>query len=90
MRVNVANVNFLKQHRDVAIRFAKAYADTVDWMYANPDKSLALYAKLNKIDMKTARQALSSIPRKRFSRGVWSASTRSITRRWPCTRWTSC
>jgi NitT/TauT family transport system substrate-binding protein len=63
VRVNVANVNFLKQHRDVATRFVKAYAETLDWMYENPDKSLALYAKINHIDMKTAREAMGFYPK---------------------------
>jgi NitT/TauT family transport system substrate-binding protein len=63
VRVNVANLNFLKQRRDVAIRFAKAYGDTINWMYANLDKSLALYAKINKIDIKTARHALEFYPK---------------------------
>jgi len=63
VRVNVANLNFLKQHRDVAKRFVQAYAKTIDWMYAHPDQALKLYAKVNHIDMKTARLAMSFYPK---------------------------
>ena len=63
VRVNVANLNFLKKHRDVAKRFVQAYAKTIDWMYANSDQALKLYMKVNHIDMKTARLAMSFYPK---------------------------
>ncbi|MBV9970497.1 MAG: ABC transporter substrate-binding protein, partial [Xanthobacteraceae bacterium] len=47
VRVTIVNASFLKQRTDVALRFIKAYRETVDWMYADP-KALELYAK--KID----------------------------------------
>jgi NitT/TauT family transport system substrate-binding protein len=63
VRVNVANLNFLKAHRDVAKRFIQAYQDTIDWIYANQDKSLKLFADENKIDMATAKETLKYFPK---------------------------
>jgi NitT/TauT family transport system substrate-binding protein len=63
VRVNVANLNFLKAHRDVAKRFIQAYQDTIDWIYANQDKSLKLFADENKIDMATAKETLNYFPK---------------------------
>lgn len=63
VRVNVANLKFLKQHRDVAKRFIRAYAKTVDWMYTHPSKALKLYMKVNHIDLKTARLAMGFYPK---------------------------
>ena len=45
IRVNIANANFLKSRRDVAMRYMRAYAATVDWMYKNPAAAQAAYAK---------------------------------------------
>jgi NitT/TauT family transport system substrate-binding protein len=56
VRVNVASLKFVTERRDVARRFMKAYYDTVNWMYANPDKAIAFYAKFNNISPDIARQ----------------------------------
>lgn len=56
IRVNVASLKFLKENRDVAKRFMKAYYDSIEWAYANPDKSAAFYAKFNKVSEKIAAQ----------------------------------
>jgi NitT/TauT family transport system substrate-binding protein len=45
VRVNIANANFLKNRHDVAVRYMRAYAETVDWMYKNPAAAQAAYAK---------------------------------------------
>jgi NitT/TauT family transport system substrate-binding protein len=36
MRVQVVNLNALKERKDVMLRFMRAYRETLDWMYANP------------------------------------------------------
>jgi NitT/TauT family transport system substrate-binding protein len=36
IRVNVANLNTLQQHRDLVVRFMKAYVKSVEWAYTNP------------------------------------------------------
>jgi NitT/TauT family transport system substrate-binding protein len=36
IRVNVANLNTLQQHRDLIVRFMKAYVKSYQWAYDNP------------------------------------------------------
>ena len=36
VRVNLTNVNTLQNRRDALVRFNRAYAETVDWMYSDP------------------------------------------------------
>jgi NitT/TauT family transport system substrate-binding protein len=45
IRVNIANANFLKNRHDVAVRYMRAYAETVDWMFKNKAAAGADYAK---------------------------------------------
>lgn len=47
VRSTIANAGMLQQRGDAAVRFVKAYRETVDWMYADP-KAMELYAR--KID----------------------------------------
>jgi NitT/TauT family transport system substrate-binding protein len=63
VRVNVASVKFLTERRDVARRFMKAYAESLDWIYANPDKSIAFYASFNKVSPQIAKQTYESFPK---------------------------
>jgi NitT/TauT family transport system substrate-binding protein len=44
VRVLIVNANALKEKKDAILRFAKAYRETVDWMYSDP-KAIAMYAK---------------------------------------------
>jgi len=46
VRVNAANLNFLKAHRDAVVGFMKAYKESVNWAYSDP-KALEAYAKLS-------------------------------------------
>src|SRR6266704_774394 len=36
VRLNIANANFLKEHKDIVDRYMKAYRETVDYMYRDP------------------------------------------------------
>jgi NitT/TauT family transport system substrate-binding protein len=47
IRVLIVNVNSLKEKKDAILRFMRAYRETVDWMYGDP-QAIAMYAK--KID----------------------------------------
>ena len=47
VRVLIVNADALKNKRDAIMRFVKAYRETVEWMYSNP-QAVAMYAK--KID----------------------------------------
>ena len=48
MRVQVVNLNALKERRDVMLRFMRAYRETLDWMYANP-QAVKFYAEKMKM-----------------------------------------
>jgi NitT/TauT family transport system substrate-binding protein len=49
VRVNIVNTKWLDAHRDVAVRFWRAYSETIAWMYKNPALSFANLAKYNGI-----------------------------------------
>jgi NitT/TauT family transport system substrate-binding protein len=63
VRVNAASVKFLKEKRDVARRFMKAYHESIEWVYANPDKSTAFYATFNKTSPEIAKQTIEAFPK---------------------------
>ena len=48
MRVQVVNANALKERKDVMVRFMRAYRETLDWMYSNPE-AVKLYAEKMKM-----------------------------------------
>lgn len=62
-RVNIAYLPYLQKNRPAVERFFQVYAKTIDWMYANPDLALPLYAKLNDTSMEVARLGLEFYPR---------------------------
>lgn len=63
VRVNAASVMFLKEKRDVARRFMKAYHESIEWVYANPEKDAAFYAGFAKITPQIAKQTHDIFPR---------------------------
>jgi NitT/TauT family transport system substrate-binding protein len=63
VRVNVASTKFLTGRRDVARRFMKAYHESIEWVYANPDKAAAFYAGFAKVPPGIAKQTLESYPK---------------------------
>jgi NitT/TauT family transport system substrate-binding protein len=42
VRLNIANADYLKDHKDVVVRYMKAYRETIDCMYNDP-KCLKVY-----------------------------------------------
>ena len=56
VRVNVANANFLAAHRDAVVRFAKAYAKSLDWAFSNP-KAIDYYAAGEHVPREYAEEA---------------------------------
>jgi NitT/TauT family transport system substrate-binding protein len=64
VRVNIANTKWLDAHRDAAVRFWRAYAATIDWMYKNPNLSLANLARYNGITVDEAKAVLPYYPQK--------------------------
>ena len=55
VRLNIANADFLKAHKDLVDRYMKAYRETVDYMYSDPT-ALKLYAEWLNINIEKARR----------------------------------
>jgi NitT/TauT family transport system substrate-binding protein len=63
VRVNIANANFLKEHMEVVDRYMKAYRETVNYMYTDPD-ALKVYSQwLNITEAKAKRTRDDFFPR---------------------------
>src|SRR6185312_6703739 len=68
IRVNFANQKFLTDKRDVATRFNKVYAQSIDWIYADTNDSRKRYVGWNPtITVALARQALTYFPKSALS-----------------------
>jgi NitT/TauT family transport system substrate-binding protein len=63
IRVNIAQAGFLKEKRDVAVRFMKAYARALDWMYDKPEEAAEAYAKFAGVEVEDARETPKFYPR---------------------------
>jgi NitT/TauT family transport system substrate-binding protein len=66
IRVNVTSAKFLAERPKAAQAFARAYKESVDWMYANLDKSAAFWAALNKVSPEIAREGIAFYPKERL------------------------
>lgn len=55
VRLNIVNANYLKAHPDVVSRYMKAYRETVDFMYKNPE-GLKIYSEWLKITPEKAKR----------------------------------
>src|SRR5215510_2546422 len=63
VRLNIANANYLKDHKAVVDRYLKAYRETVDFMYKDP-KALKIYSEwLNITEDKAKRTRDEFFPR---------------------------
>jgi NitT/TauT family transport system substrate-binding protein len=66
IRVNVTTAGFLKDRAKAAQAFSRAYAESVEWMYANIDKSAAYWAKETKISPEIAKEGIGFYPKERL------------------------
>ncbi len=55
VRLNIANADYLKSHKDVVARYMKAYRETVNYMYTDP-AALKVYSDWLKITEAKARR----------------------------------
>jgi NitT/TauT family transport system substrate-binding protein len=55
VRLNIANANYLQAHKDVVIRYMKAYRETVNYMYTDPN-ALKVYSEWLKISEAKAKR----------------------------------
>lgn len=68
-RVIIARQDFLANRRAVAVKFLEVLDKCIDWAYANPEKSLEFYAKLNKTDAAIAKRGMAFYERPTLSFG---------------------
>ena len=66
IRVNVTSAKFLKERPQAAAAFNRAYKESLDWIYANLDKSAAFWAELNKVSSDIAREGIAFYPKERL------------------------
>ena len=63
VRVNIVNASFLKEHKDIVDRYMKAYRETINYMYTDPN-ALKVYADwLNITEAKAKRTRDDFFPR---------------------------
>lgn len=55
VRLNIANANYLKANKDVVARYMKAYRETVNYMYTDPN-ALKVYSEWLKISEAKAKR----------------------------------
>jgi NitT/TauT family transport system substrate-binding protein len=63
VRVNVANLAFLQQHRDLVVRFAKAYDKSLNWAYSGDPKVLEYYGEGMHVSPDVAKEASTYYPK---------------------------
>jgi NitT/TauT family transport system substrate-binding protein len=68
VRVNLTNVNTLKNRRDALARFNRAYAETVDWMYSDP-AALKHYGEYSSLPEKIVLRVRNLIPKENLANG---------------------
>jgi NitT/TauT family transport system substrate-binding protein len=66
IRVNVTTDKFLKERAKAAQGFSRAYAESIDWMYANVDKAAAYWSNLTKISPEIAKEGIGFYPKERM------------------------
>jgi ABC-type nitrate/sulfonate/bicarbonate transport system substrate-binding protein len=64
--VNVTTAKFLAERPKAAQGFSRAYAESVDWMYANVDKAAAYWAGITKISPEIAKEGIGFYPKERM------------------------
>jgi NitT/TauT family transport system substrate-binding protein len=57
IRVEVVNDNVLKNRKDAVLRFVRAFRETLDWMYADPE-AMRMYADAIKVPIAIARTSV--------------------------------
>jgi NitT/TauT family transport system substrate-binding protein len=57
IRVETVNANVLKTRKDAVLRFVRAFRETLDWMYADPE-AIKMYAEAIKVPVAIAKTAV--------------------------------
>jgi len=53
----VVNGNLLRDRKDAVLRFVRAFRETLDWMYADPE-AIKMYAEAIKVPVAIAKTAV--------------------------------
>jgi NitT/TauT family transport system substrate-binding protein len=61
-RVNLTNAPTLQNRREALVRFQRAYKETIEWMYSNPD-ALKIYADFSKLPEKVVVKVRELMPK---------------------------
>jgi NitT/TauT family transport system substrate-binding protein len=57
IRIEVVNNNALKTRKDAVVRYVKAFRETLDWMYSDPE-AIRMYAEAIKVPVSIAKTAV--------------------------------
>jgi NitT/TauT family transport system substrate-binding protein len=57
IRIEVVNNNVLKTRKDAVLRYVKAFRETLDWMYSDPE-AIRMYAEAIKVPVSIAKTAV--------------------------------
>jgi NitT/TauT family transport system substrate-binding protein len=68
VRVNLTNVSTLQNRHDAIVRFNRAYAETVAWMYSDP-AALKVYAEYSNLPEKIVLRVRNLIPKENLTTG---------------------
>jgi NitT/TauT family transport system substrate-binding protein len=68
VRVNLTNVNTIKNRHDALVRFNRAYMETVDWMYSSPE-ALKQYSDYSKLPENIVLRVRKLIPKENLATG---------------------
>jgi len=68
VRVNLTNVSTLQNRHDAIVRFNRAYAETVAWMYSDP-AALKVYAEYSNLPEKIVLRVRNLIPKENLATG---------------------
>jgi NitT/TauT family transport system substrate-binding protein len=68
VRVNLTNVSTLQNRHDAIVRFNRAYAETVAWMYSDP-AALKVYAEYSNLPEKIVLRVRGLIPKENLATG---------------------
>ena len=68
VRVNLTNVNTIKNRHDALVRFNRAYKETVDWMYSSPE-ALKQYSDYSKLPENIVLRVRKLIPKENLATG---------------------
>jgi NitT/TauT family transport system substrate-binding protein len=68
VRVNLTNVSTLQNRHDTIVRFNRAYAETVAWMYSDP-AALKVYAEYSNLPEKIVLRVRGLIPKENLATG---------------------